>query len=135
MRLAPLTLAVAAAAVATGSAAAGADPVPPPSGASTQVRAGAALFQQHCALCHGATGRDAAVFPRPIWGAGHDIAKFGHARGLFEYVQLLMPFDNPAKLDDTAKTAVVAYMLVRNGDLKPAEVLPLGGNQTAIGTR
>ena len=104
----------------------------PPAGASAQVLSGAALYQQHCALCHGAKGRDATVFPRPIWGPGHDIGKFGNAKGLFEYMQLLMPFDNPAKIDDAAKTAIVAYMLVRNGNLKPGESVPSGGNQTAI---
>ena len=104
----------------------------PPTGASAQVLSGAALYQQYCALCHGAKGRDATVFPRPIWGPGHDIGKFGNAKGLFEYVQLLMPFDNPAKIDDAAKTAIVAYMLVRNGNLKPGESVPSGGNQTAI---
>jgi hypothetical protein len=72
------------------------------------------------------------VFPRPIWGPGHDIGKFGTAKGLFEYVQMLMPFDNPAKIDDAAKTAIVAYMLVRNGNLKPDGSVPSGGDQTAI---
>lgn len=104
----------------------------PPVGASTQVLQGAQLYQQHCALCHGSKGRDASVFPRPIWGPGHDISKFASAKGLFEYVQLLMPFDNPAKIDDAAKTAIVAYMLVRNGSLKPASSVPSGGDQTAI---
>lgn len=104
----------------------------PPVGASAQVQSGAQLYQQHCALCHGASGRDATVFPRPIWGPGHDIAKFSTAKGLFEYMQLLMPFDNPAKIDDEAKTAIVAYMLVRNGNLKSAESLPKGGNLAAI---
>jgi mono/diheme cytochrome c family protein len=107
-------------------------PVEPPTGASEQVRTGAKLYQENCALCHGAKGRDASVFPRPIWGAGHDIAKFGNAKGLFEYLQLLMPFDNPAKVSDAGKTAIVAYMLVRNGNLKAEETLPLGGSQAAI---
>jgi mono/diheme cytochrome c family protein len=105
---------------------------PPPAQAGAQVLAGARLFQEHCALCHGATGRDASVFPRPIWGPGHDIAKFGNARGLFEYLQMLMPFDNPAKIDDAQKTAVLAYMLVRNGNLAPAAQLPPGGDATPI---
>jgi hypothetical protein len=83
-------------------------------------------------LCHGAKGRDASVFPRPIWGPGHDIGKFGTAKGLFEYLQMLMPFDNPAKIDDDAKTAIVAYMLVRNGDMKAGVAIPRGGNQTGI---
>ena len=103
-----------------------------PAGASAQVLTGGKLYQQHCALCHGPKGRDAKAFPRPIWGPGHDIGKFANSKGLFEYVQQLMPFDNPAKIDDAAKTAIVAYMLVRNGNLKPGESLPSGGNQTAI---
>ncbi len=106
-------------------------PAPPP-GASAQVQQGARLYQQNCALCHGPKGRDASVFPRPIWGQGHDIGKFGTAKGLFEYMQLLMPFDDPAKIDDAAKTAIVAYMLVRNGNLKPEASVPRGGDQTAI---
>lgn len=106
-------------------------PQPPP-GASAQVLRGAALYQQNCALCHGAKGRDATAFPRPIWGAGHDIGKFSTSKGLFEYLQMLMPFDNPAKIDDAAKTAIVAYMLVRNGNLTAGESLPVGGNQVVI---
>jgi cytochrome c len=108
------------------------DAPPPPAGASAQVLMGAQLYQQNCALCHGAKGRDASVFPRPIWGAGHDIGKFANAKGLFEYVQLLMPFDDPAKIDDAAKTAIVVYMLVRNGSLKADQTLPLGGDQLPI---
>jgi mono/diheme cytochrome c family protein len=107
-------------------------PPPPPAGAGAQVLAGAKLYQQQCALCHGTMGRDASVFPRPIWGPGHDLAKFGNAKGLFDYVQLLMPFDDPAKIDDAAKTAIIAYILVRNGDLKPGASVPNGGDHTAI---
>lgn len=105
---------------------------PPPAGASPQVALGAQLYQKTCALCHGVAGRDATVFPRPIWGPGHDIAKFGSAKGLFEYLQLLMPFDDPSKLDDAQKTAVVAYMLVRNGTLRPGVSLPTGGDPSPI---
>lgn len=115
-----------------GTAAQGAPAPAPPAGASAQVLVGAALYQQNCALCHGAKGRDATVFPRPIWGPGHDLAKFGNAKGLFEYLQMLMPFDNPAKIDDASKTAIAAYMLVRNSNLKPADSLPTGGDQTAV---
>ena len=104
----------------------------PPKGASEQVLKGGALYQQNCALCHGPKGRDAIPFPRPIWGPGHDLGKFNNAKGLFEYVQMLMPFDNPAKIDDAAKSAIVAYMLVRNGNLKATESLPVGGNLTAV---
>lgn len=126
------TKAAAAAAVLACAAAVAQDVPAPPASASAQVLSGAQLYQQHCALCHGAKGRDASVFPRPIWGPGHDIGKFGTAKGLFEYLQMLMPFDNPAKIDDDAKTAIVAYMLVRNGDMKAGVAIPRGGNQTGI---
>ena len=96
------------------------------------MRAGGELFQQHCALCHGDSGRGGSAYPRPIWGPGHDIAKFGTAKGLFDYLQLLMPFDDPAKLNDQQKTAVAAYILTRNGTIGPAVTLPTGGNETAI---
>lgn len=105
---------------------------PPPQGASAQVLQGAQLYQQNCALCHGESGRDASVFRTPIWGPGHNIAKFSDAKGLFDYLQLLMPFDDPAKVDDEGKTAITAYMLVRNGSMKVGETLPLGGDQLPI---
>jgi mono/diheme cytochrome c family protein len=105
---------------------------PPPEGASVQVKAGGQLYQRYCAMCHGVNGRDATVFPRPIWGAGHDLAKFTDAKGLFEYLQLLMPFDDPAKLNDQQKSAIVAYILVRNGTLTSDVVLPVGGSSPAI---
>lgn len=93
--------------------------------AAVQVEQGASLYRQHCALCHGADGRGGQGFPRPIWGAGNDIGKFGTARGLFEYMQMLMPFDNPQKMTDAEKLAVVAYMLVRNGNWKADATLEL----------
>ncbi len=124
--------ALAGLAMAANATAASPPPPAPPAGAGAQVLAGAKLYQQQCAQCHGVMGRDASVFPRPIWGPGHDLAKFGNAKGLFDYVQLLMPFDDPAKIDDAAKTAIIAYMLVRNGNLKAEATVPTGGDQTAI---
>lgn len=108
------------------------EPPPPPANASPQVLLGAKLFQQHCSLCHGVQGRNATVFPKPIWGPGHDIAKFGTSKGLFEYLQLVMPFDNPAKINDADKLAVTAYMLARNGNMKPDGQLPVGGGSVPV---
>jgi hypothetical protein len=45
---------------------------------------------------------------------------------------MLMPFDDPAKLNDAGKTAITSYMLVRNGNMMASETLPLGGNQKPI---
>ena len=121
------------AAIMMASAASVAAQTPPlPPNASVQVKAGAKLYEQHCALCHGAEGRNAIVFPRPIWGAGHDIAKFSNSQGLFEYVQLMMPFDNPRKIDDADKLAISAFMLERNGSMKPDAQLPARGGVVPI---
>jgi len=37
-----------------------------------------------------------------------------------EYLHVMMPFDDPSKLDEAQKPAVAAYMLVRNGNLAAA---------------
>jgi len=103
-----------------------------PAGSSTQVLTGGALYKAHCAVCHGVNGRDAVAFPRPIWGQGQDIKKFKTARGLFEYLQMLMPFDDPYKISDSDKTSITAFLLVMNGDLPPNVSLPAGGDASPI---
>jgi hypothetical protein len=45
---------------------------------------------------------------------------------------MLMPFDDPAKINDAEKTAIAAFMLVKNGDLPSSANLPLGGNASPI---
>jgi cytochrome c len=105
---------------------------PLPQKASQQVKAGAIVFKQHCAQCHGAQGQGAQAFARPIWGKGSTISKFGTAQGLTEYVVMMMPFDDPKKLKESDKTAVVAYMLVRNKSLQATVTLQAGGNHVAI---
>lgn len=92
-----------------------------------QVQRGGESYAKHCALCHGEDGRGGTAFPRPIWGGGHDLAKFGNARGLIEYLQLQMPFDDPTKVSDEEKLAIAAFMLTRNGTLKGGEPLSKAG--------
>ena len=84
---------------------------------SSQNSEGAALYETHCVVCHGADGRGGQGFPRPVWGAGHDLKKFRTAQGLYEYIQLTMPFDNPQKMTDAQKLAVVAFLLERIGTI------------------
>ena len=91
-----------------------------------QASEGATLYAAHCALCHGAEGRGGQGFPRPIWGAGHDLKKFGDAEALFDYLQLTMPFDNPQKLSDAQKVAVLAFLLERIGALGAGTPLAAG---------
>ena len=103
-----------------------------PTNASPQIIDGAKLYQSNCSVCHGVNGRDAATFPRPIWGQGQDIKKFLTAKGLFDYLQMLMPFDDPNKINDQQKTAITAFMLLQNGNVPATAILPLGGDGTPI---
>lgn len=109
------------AALATGALALVAFDAPPvkAQAESAQVRQGAELYSKNCAVCHGTNGEGGAAFKTPIFGAGNQLSKFKTALGLFEYNQLLMPFDNPARMNDAEKLAVVAYQLHRSG-LLPA---------------
>lgn len=84
---------------------------------SPQVATGQRLYAEYCAACHGEDGRRGAAFQTPIWGERTQIRKFNNALGLFEYNQMMMPFDDPARLTDEQKWAIVAYMLVNHGTL------------------
>jgi cytochrome c len=96
---------------------------------SKQVAGGARLFAEACAVCHGDDGRAGAGYQTPIWGEGAKIQRFETALGLFEYNQMMMPFDDPTKLTDEEKWAIVAYMLFNHGAI-PAEA-ELGPNNAA----
>jgi mono/diheme cytochrome c family protein len=91
---------------------------------SPQFREGEKVFAETCSLCHGPTGRGGPAYANPIWGQGAQIAKFGTAQGLFEYHQMLMPFDNPARVSDELKWAVTLYLLANHGAV---------GNDTTLG--
>jgi mono/diheme cytochrome c family protein len=99
--------------------------------AASQIEVGAGHYREQCALCHGADGRGGVGFQTPIIGPGNLLAKFGNAQGLFEYNQLLMPFDEPGKMTDDQKWAVVAYLMHRNGWL-PADVALGSANAAGI---
>lgn len=110
-----------------------AGPALPALAESAQVAEGARLFAETCAVCHGADGRGGQGYPNPIWGDSAQIRKFAHAQGLFEYNQLLMPFDDPTKLDDTEKWAVVAYILANHGVIgRDEELLPEEARTIAV---
>jgi cytochrome c len=82
---------------------------------SPQVAEGQRLYAENCAACHGDDGRRGAGFQTPIWGERTQIGKFGTALGLFEYNQMMMPFDDPTRLTDEQKWAIIAYMLANHG--------------------
>jgi mono/diheme cytochrome c family protein len=82
---------------------------------SPQYREGEKLFAETCAICHGPTGRGGAAYANPIWGQGAQLSKYSTAQGLFEYHQMLMPFDNPTRVSDELKWAVTLYVLAQHG--------------------
>lgn len=90
---------------------------------SEQFRRGEALFKEFCVMCHGENGRGGQGYANPIWGAGAQIKKFKNAQGLFEYHQLLMPFNDPALLNDEQKWAVTAYVLANHAVLGRGDTL------------
>jgi mono/diheme cytochrome c family protein len=90
---------------------------------SEQFRKGQALFTEFCSLCHGENGRGGQGYANPIWGKGAQIRKFKTAQGLYEYHQLLMPFNDPTLLDEEQKMAVTAFVLVNHGAMGRGDTL------------
>ncbi len=97
---------------------------------SPQVAEGQRLYAEYCAACHGADGRRGAGFQTPIWGERTQIGKFNDALGLFEYNQLMMPFDDPTRLADAQKLAITAYMLANHGAMASDATLDAGNAAT-----
>lgn len=97
---------------------------------SDQFRAGETAYAQTCAACHGEAGRGGSGYANPIWGQGARIAKFRDAAGLFEYNQMLMPFDDPTRVSDELKWAVTLYLLAKHGAVSADGTL---GPQNASG--
>ncbi|TAD90160.1 MAG: hypothetical protein EAZ99_06915 [Alphaproteobacteria bacterium] len=90
---------------------------------SEQFRAGQAAYQANCVLCHGETGRGGQGYANPIWGRGAQIPKFGTAAGLLDYHLMMMPFDDPTRLDDPTKVAITLYVLAQHGTLPSSATL------------
>jgi cytochrome c len=90
---------------------------------SRQFTEGQAAYAEHCAVCHGETGRGGPGFANSIWGQGARISKFRTAAELFEYHQLMMPFDDPSRVSDEVKWAVTLYLLANHGTVAPSTTL------------
>jgi cytochrome c len=82
---------------------------------------GEQLFNENCAACHGEDGRTGSGYNYPIWGEGTGIQKYNTALGLFQYLQLLMPYDDPYKINDEQKWLITKYMLMQHGTLPRGE--------------
>lgn len=109
-----------------GALAFGAPPAVAQPALSPQIAEGERLYVANCAACHGEDGRRGAGFQTPIWGARTQIRKFETAQGLFEYNQMMMPFDDPARLTDEQKWAIVAYLLANHGAIARSATIDAG---------
>jgi len=75
-----------------------------------QVRAGEAVFAEHCARCHGAQLQGSP----PLVGSGFAV-QYGSAWELYQYTRQTMPQDAPGSLDDRRYLEAIAYVLHANG--------------------
>ena len=100
--------------------------LPPGSGS---VAAGAVVYRQRCASCHGANGMggraDALVGTEP-WGEWPINPTVGNywpfATTLYDYIVRAMPLDRPGSLTADETYAVIAWILARN-DLIPEDAV------------
>lgn len=83
--------------------------------AAEQIDRGSSIFAESCAVCHGEDGSGGAAYPNSI--VGSSIAKYRTAKGLFDYNQMMMPFNDPSLLSAEEKLDVTAYILSLSGFL------------------
>jgi mono/diheme cytochrome c family protein len=103
-----------------------------PAGADTleeQVEAGGAVFAEHCAICHGENGEGAAGYPNAIVDTS-GLNKFSHARGLYDYNLMMMPFDDPTRVGSADTWKVTAWLMAENGWLDGIDE-PIGPDNAA----
>ncbi len=98
-----------------------------PAGSGTAVQ-GAAVYAERCAVCHGANGQGAGIFPQLIGRDPRSGFPFGrdprlprtignywpYATTLYDYIHRAMPFTAPGSLTPEQTYGVVAYLLARN---------------------
>lgn len=94
-----------------------------------QIEAGAAVFAEHCAQCHGAEGEGGQTHPSPIVET-RSLNRFRHAKGLYDYNLMMMPFDDPARVGSADTWRVTAWLMARNGWLEGRDA-PLGPEDAA----
>jgi len=83
---------------------------------------GKALYQQHCAACHGSSGNN-SINDKLVGGAGtldsaepvRTVGSFWpYATTLFDYIQRAMPYNNPGSLEYDELYSITAYVLFFN---------------------
>jgi S-disulfanyl-L-cysteine oxidoreductase SoxD len=98
-----------------------------PAGSGTYV-AGATLFAQRCAACHGMHGEGLATYPKLIgrdpragfsFGEDYHLAKtignyWPYSTTLYDYIHRAMPLTAPGSLQPNEIYSVIAYLLAEN---------------------
>jgi hypothetical protein len=107
--------------------------LPPGQGTAAQ---GAPIYQQKCALCHGANGEGGIAGqviggpPRATLDGGKTISNFyPYATTIFDFVRRAMPYTQPRSLTDEEVYSLTAFLLARNkiigeNDVMNAQTLP-----------
>jgi cytochrome c len=91
------------------------------------VKQGDALFQAHCATCHGEFGEGVGRWP--VLAGGHGTLKadrpdktigsfWPDLSSVFDYIRRAMPFGNAHSLQNDEIYAIVAYLLAMNDIVK-----------------
>ena len=101
-----------------------------PDGSGTAAR-GKALYEQHCAACHGARGegkpadrlvggRGTLATDKPVMTVG---SYWPHATTVFDYINRSMPFPQPQSLKPDEVYSITAYLLFLNGIVGETDVM------------
>lgn len=100
---------------------------------SAQVALGKEVYVQFCTLCHGLDGKRGEGFQTPIWGEGSLIAsKFGNVQTMIDYMRI-MPFNDPALINDAQRLAVIAFVLANHGTIpRSGEISQQGASKIPI---
>lgn len=92
----------------------------PPGGGT--VEAGARVYREQCATCHGPTGAEGpndrlvGTEPWERWPRGRAVGNYWpYATTLYDYVRKAMPQSSPGSLTPDQVYAVIAYVLYLNG--------------------
>ena len=83
--------------------------------------AGKTVFTAHCAKCHGEKGE--GLFAPTVIGRGSNLGKYNSARGLMDYITVVMPYDAPGSLTQQEYLQVLSFLLIQNGFIKPETVI------------
>lgn len=81
--------------------------------AGTLATSGEEVYVAECSECHGEQGE--GLIGPALLGDGANLAAYGTAQGLYDYIHLSMPQDAPGSLTDQQYLEVVTYMLLDNG--------------------